>query len=324
MGDSIMLGVEGLRKYFPVTRGIVFRHKVADIKAVDGVEFSIRKGETLGLVGESGCGKTTVGRAILQLVRPMSGEVFLEDINLCHLEKQGLRQMRRRMQLVFQDPVSSLDPRMPVSKIIREPLDIHKLLYKRQRNERVVELLQLVGLEPALLDRYPHELSGGQRQRVGIARALAVEPDFIVCDEPVSALDVSVQAQVINLLVELQRRLSLTYLFISHDLAVVRHISHQIAVMYLGKIVELASSEELCQKPLHPYTQALLNATLVVDPTEESSRQMILLTGDVPSLLNMPTGCSFHPRCPIATDICRRIVPGLKTDDGRSVRCHNA
>lgn len=319
-----MIRVKALCKYYPVTRGIIFRRNVASLKAVDNVSFYIRKGETLGLVGESGCGKTTVGRTILQLIRPTSGDVFLDDVNLCQLKNQDLRQMRRRMQIVFQNPLGSLDPRMPVDRIIQEPLAVHNLLPRIKRSERVAGLLQLVGLESSFLARYPHELSGGQCQRVAIARTLAVNPDFVVCDEPVSALDVSIQAQIVNVFKELQEMLSIAYLFISHDLAVLRHISHRIAVMYLGKIVELAPTEELCQKPLHPYTQALLDAIPVLNPKEGAYQQAVSLMGDVPSLFSIPAGCSFHPRCPIAMDMCRRIVPGLKTvDDRRLVRCHN-
>jgi oligopeptide transport system ATP-binding protein len=321
--NNTLLEVKGLKKYFPVTQGIIFQRKVADIRAVDDVSFSIKRGETLGLVGESGCGKTTVGRTILQLERPTAGEVLFQGEDLCQLDKQSLRRRRRKMQIIFQDPFASLSPRMSVSSIVGEPLQIHRLLEKRKRQERVQELLQVAGLSPSLANRYPHELSGGQRQRVGIARALAVEPDFIVCDEPVSALDVSIQAQIVNLLAELQAEFSLAYLFIAHDLAVVRHISDRIAVMYLGKIVEVASRKDLYENPLHPYTKALLSAVPVPDPVVESKRRRIILGGDVPSPLNPPPGCSFHPRCPVATTECRDIAPRLKdAGGGHWVSCH--
>ncbi|MFN3975326.1 MAG: ABC transporter ATP-binding protein [Dehalococcoidia bacterium] len=310
---NILVDVQNLKMYFPVTRGIIFQRKIADIKAVDDVSFFIRRGETLGLVGESGCGKTTTGRCILQLYRPTSGAVFFEGTDLCKLKPSQLRPLRRKMQIIFQDPYSSLNPRMTAGNIIGEPLIIHKLVRnRREYRERVAELLQVVGLNPYMADRYPHEFSGGQRQRIGVARALAVQPAFIVCDEPVSALDVSIQAQVINLLEDLQSQFNLTYLFIAHDLSVVRHISDRVAVMYLGHIVEIADRRELYENPLHPYTKALLSAVPIPDPIIEAQRERIILTGDVPSPLRPPPGCVFHTRCPIAVEECKRYVPQLQ------------
>ena len=308
-----LLEVNNLKMYFPVTSGLIFQHKVADIKAVDDVTFQIRRGETLGLVGESGCGKTTTGRCILQLYRPTGGEVLFEGQNLNVMKGNELRAMRRKMQIIFQDPYGSLNPRMTCGDIVGEPLIVHKLTSgKGEYRDRVSELLEVVGLNPFMSDRYPHEFSGGQRQRIGIARALAVDPTFIVCDEPVSALDVSIQAQVINLLEDLQDRFGLTYLFIAHDLSVVRHISDRVAVMYLGHLVEIADRIELYENPLHPYTQALLSAVPIPDPVIESKRERIILTGDVPSPMNPPVGCVFHPRCPIAIDDCKLGMPELR------------
>ena len=319
---DVFVDVQHLKMYFPVTSGIVFQKKIADIKAVDDVSFFIRKQETLGLVGESGSGKTTIGRCILQLYRPTAGSVVLDGQNLVALKGGALRAMRRRMQVIFQDPYSSLNPRMSAGNIVGEPLIVHRLVKtKAERKERVAALLSVVGLNPYMADRFPHEFSGGQRQRIGIARALAVRPDFIVADEPVSALDVSIQAQVINLLEELQEQFGLTFLFNAHDLSVVRHISDRIAVMYLGHIVEIASRNELYENPLHPYTKALLSAVPVPDPVTEKQRERILLPGDIPSPLHPPPGCVFHTRCPIAVDDCSRPVPefmsnGLQTDLG--------
>jgi peptide/nickel transport system ATP-binding protein/oligopeptide transport system ATP-binding protein len=304
--DQDLVVVRDLKKYFPVRRGLLQR-VVAWVKAVDGVSFNIRRGETLGLVGESGCGKTTVGRTILRLIEPTAGEVYFEGRNIFALTKSELKALRRDMQIIFQDPYSSLDPRMPVGASIAEGLAVHGIGTPKERMEMVIDLLRKVGLEDYHARRYPHEFSGGQRQRIVIARALALRPKFIVCDEPISALDVSIQAQIINLLKELQEEFHLTYLFIAHNLSVIEHVSDRVAVMYLGKIVELTSREELYRNPLHPYTQALLSAVPIPDPTLE--RERILLKGDVPSPLNPPAGCRFHPRCPVAMAHCAREEP---------------
>ncbi len=350
--ENTLIEVQDLKMYFPVTAGLLLKRKVADIKAVDSISFAVREGETLGLVGESGCGKSTTGRAILQLYRPTAGQVFMSPprytshigtdengasrgeaelapevaqdgpVDLTTLSGRNLRAYRRQMQMIFQDPYASLNPRMSVGSIVSEPMVIHGL-QKGRRKERVRELLETVGLNPYFASRYPHEFSGGQRQRIGIARALAVEPAFIVCDEPVSALDVSIQAQIINLLEDLQADFGLTYLFIAHDLSVVRHISHRIAVMYLGKIVELAQSDRLYENPLHPYTQALISAVPIPDPALERRRERLILTGDVPNPIAPPPGCNFHTRCPIAIDICREEDPDWReVVDDHFVRCH--
>jgi oligopeptide transport system ATP-binding protein len=303
--------------------GFLIQRKVAENKAVDGITFNVKKGETVGLVGESGCGKSTTGRAILQLYKPTGGKVIFDGKDMATLKGEDMRLMRRRMQMVFQDPYASLNPRMSVRDIIGEPLLIHKLGSTAERRERVAELMRIVGLNPYYATRFPHEFSGGQRQRIGIARSLAVSPDFIVCDEPVSALDVSIQAQVINLLEELQEQFGLTYLFIAHDLAVVRHISDRVAVMYLGKMMELSGRNEIYDNPLHPYTKALLSAVPIPDPALERKRERIILTGDVPSSLRPPRGCVFHTRCPIAIDDCRQIIPEWReAEPGHWVACH--
>ncbi len=319
-----LLEVSGLKMHFPITKGIIFQRQVGAIKAVDGINFTMFKGETLGLVGESGCGKSTTGRAILQLYRPTAGDVIFEGKDLTKTKGEELRKMRRRMQMIFQDPYASLNPRMTVGSIIGEPLEVHGIgSTKRERQERVQELLKIVGLNPYFVNRYPHEFSGGQRQRIGVARALAVNPAFIVCDEPISALDVSIQAQIINLLEDLQDELELTYLFIAHDLSVVRHISDRIAVMYLGKIVELADRDELYTNPMHPYTQALLSAVPIPDPSVETQRKRIILEGDVPSPANPPKGCNFSTRCPRVMDICREKDPEfIEHSPGHWVACY--
>ncbi|MCC6298593.1 MAG: dipeptide ABC transporter ATP-binding protein [Anaerolineales bacterium] len=309
--NNVLLRVENLVKHFPIMRG-VFQRQVGAVRAVDGVSFEVKRGETLGLVGESGCGKSTTGRAVLQLHRPTSGNVHFDGADLTQIKGEDLRAMRRKMQMIFQDPYASLNPRMTVGEIIREPLIVHNVATTAEADERVRRLLELVKLNPSFSTRYPHEFSGGQRQRIGIARALALQPSFIVCDEPISALDVSIQAQVVNLLEELQEQFSLTYLFIAHDLSMVRHISDRVAVMYLGVIVELASRDELYEHPLHPYSQALLSAVPVPDPVVEATRQRTILTGDVPSPANPPSGCRFRTRCPIAEAICAESRPEFR------------
>jgi len=322
--SDVLVNVEDLKMYFPVTAGLIFQRKIADVKAVDGISFNVKKGETLGLVGESGCGKSTTGRAILQLYKPTAGNVSFGGTELTLLGAGDMRRMRRRMQMIFQDPYASLNPRMSVGSIIGEPLQIHGLARgNRARKERIQDLMRVVGLNPYYANRYPHEFSGGQRQRIGIARALAVEPDFIVADEPVSALDVSIQAQIINLMEDLQQQFGLTYLFIAHDLSVVRHISDRVGVMYLGKMMELADRNELYENPLHPYTKALLSAVPVPDPSVERTRERIILTGDVPSPLRPPSGCVFHTRCPIAVEECRQAIPEWRdAGGGHLVACH--
>ncbi len=321
-GD-MLLDVRNLVMHFPLTKGIIFQRKVGAVQAVDDISLTVKKGETLGLVGESGCGKSTTGRAILQLYKPTSGSVMFQGRDLTKLSPGEMRPMRRHLQMIFQDPYASLNPRMTVGNIIGEPLQIHKIVQNgKERNERVQELLRVVGLNPYFANRYPHEFSGGQRQRIGIARALAARPEFIVADEPVSALDVSIQAQVVNLLEDLQEEFNLTYLFISHDLSVVRHICDRIAVMYLGKVVEIADRKKLYTNPLHPYTRALLSAVPIPDPVVERKRERIILTGDVPSPINPPTGCRFHTRCPYVMDVCKEKIPPLiQHPEGQQVAC---
>ena len=323
--NGALVQVRDLKMHFPISQGILIQRQVGAIRAVDGISFDIVQGETLGLVGESGCGKSTTGRAILQLYRPTAGEVYFEGQSLTELKGEKLRRMRRRMQMIFQDPYASLNPRMTVGDIIGEPLVVHNISKGKERRERVQELLKVVGLNPYFVNRYPHEFSGGQRQRIGVARALAVNPDFIICDEPISALDVSIQAQIINLLEDLQAEFNLTYLFIAHDLSVVRHISDRISVMYLGKLVELTTREELYENPMHPYTQALLSAVPIPDPVVEEGRHRVILEGDVPSPANPPVGCNFSTRCPVVMDICKEKDPEFKdVGGGHWVACFRA
>ncbi len=320
--NEILVQVRNLKKYFPITRGVFQRH-VGDVKAVDGVSFNIHRGETLGLVGESGSGKTTVGRTMLRLYEPTDGEIIFEDRDLAKLSSGELRNTRQRMQIIFQDPYASLNPRMTVGGIVGEPLEVHRIARGREKRERVQELLRLVGLNPYFVNRYPHEFSGGQRQRIGVARALALNPDLIVCDEPISSLDVSIQAQVVNLLEELQEQMGLTYLFIAHDLSMVRHISDRVAVMYLGKIMELTDRDELYMNPLNPYTQALMSAVPVPDPVVEEDRRRIILEGDIPSPSTPPKGCNFNTRCPVARDICFEEDPTFfEVEPGHYCACH--
>jgi len=319
-----LVTVRGLKKHFPITQGLLIQRQVGAVYAVDGVNFDIYPGETLGLVGESGCGKTTVGRTMLGLYAPTDGEVVIAGHNIRHASKQEWMHIRRKAQMIFQDPFASLNPRWTVSGIVSEPLRVHKLLNTHsERSVRVQELLEMVGLSGRLLNRFPHEFSGGQRQRIGIARALASDPLFIVCDEPISALDVSIQAQVVNLLEDLQDRLGLTYLFIAHDLSMVRHICDRVAVMYLGAIVELGPRDDVYESPLHPYTRALLSAVPIPDPRKDRSRQRIILSGDVPSPIHPPSGCRFHPRCPIAVSRCSTEVPVWRElTPGHWAACH--
>ncbi len=321
--NSVLIRVRNLKKHFPVTRGILIQRQVGAVKAVDGISFDIHRGETLGLVGESGCGKTTTGNTILQLYRPTSGQVLFEDVDLTELKGEPLRRMRRRMQMIFQDPYASLNPRWTIARIVGEPMRVHRLYDRKERLRRVEELLELVQINRLYLNRYPHEFSGGQRQRIGIARALGSDPEFIVCDEPVSALDVSIQAQVVNLLERLQEKLGLTYLFIAHDLSMVRHICHRVAVMYCGVIVELAGRDALYEHPLHPYSQALLSAVPIPDPVKTRARERVILEGDPPSPTDPPPGCRFHTRCSRVGERCRQEPPTLQeVAPGHWVACH--
>ncbi len=322
--SDTVLRVEGLQVHFPITAGALIRRQVGTVKAVDGVSFSVRRGETLGLVGESGCGKSTTGLAVLRMLDITGGRIEFEGEDITHHDRARMRPIRRKMQMVYQDPYGSLNPRMTVADIVGEPLVVHGMASdKAAYRARVAELLRMVGLLPDMAERYPHEFSGGQRQRIGIARALALEPTLLICDEPVSALDVSIQAQVVNLFMELQDRLGLTYIFIAHDLSVVRHISDRIAVMYLGRIAEIATRDQLYKDPLHPYTQALLAAVPIADPEIEATRAADIITGEIPSAVRPPPGCRFHTRCPKAMEVCRSVDPILKErDDGRAVACH--
>jgi oligopeptide transport system ATP-binding protein len=320
--NDVLLKVVDLKMHFPIYRG-VFQRQVGAVHAVDGVSFDVKRGETLGLVGESGCGKSTTGRTILQLYKPTAGEVIFEGTDLVGLKREEMRWMRRQMQMIFQDPYASLNPRMTVSEIVGEPLSVHEVGTGKEIQERVAHLLELVGLNPSFAGRYPHEFSGGQRQRIGVARALALQPSFIICDEPISALDVSIQAQVVNLLEELQEQFNLTYLFIAHDLSMVRHISKRVAVMYLGVIMELANRDDLYLEPLHPYTQALLSAVPIPDPLADINRTRVILEGDVPSPVNPPSGCRFRTRCPIADKICAESRPEFReVKANHFVACH--
>ena len=322
--NEVLLRVEDLKMYFPIYRGVIQR-QVGAVRAVDGVSFDVKRGETLGLVGESGCGKSTTGRAILQLYKPTDGHVYFDGTDLVALKHEEMRWMRREMQMIFQDPYASLNPRMTVGQIVSEPLMVFNVATGKEIEERVKHLLELVKLNPSFDSRYPHEFSGGQRQRIGLARALALQPSFIVCDEPISALDVSIQAQVVNLLEELQEQFNLTYLFIAHDLSMVRHISKRVAVMYLGVIVELAERNDLYANPLHPYSQALLSAVPIPDPIAEAKRKRVILEGDVPSPANPPSGCRFRTRCPIAKEICAQERPAFnELKPGHFVACHFA
>ena len=322
VAPDTLVDVRNLKMYFPVRRGLLIERLVGWVHAVDDISFHVKRGETLGLVGESGCGKSTTGRAIVQLYKPTAGQVYFKGTDLTKVSGKQLRHARREMQMIFQDPFASLDPRMTVGGIIAEPLEIHNLMKGKEREEKVREMLRIVGLNPYFANRYPHEFSGGQRQRIGVARALVLEPEFIVCDEPISALDVSIQAQLINLLEDLQEQYNLTYLFIAHDLAVVRHISDRVAVMYLGKLVEVADRNELYELPLHPYTRALLSAVPVPDPVVERRRSRIILHGDVPSPVTPPSGCRFHTRCPFARADCSESEPPLEeVRPGHFVAC---
>ena len=324
VGSKTLVDVRDLKMHFPLTQGIVLQRVVGYVRAVDGVTFSIERGQTMGLVGESGSGKTTIGRTIVRLYKPTAGQVLFGDQDLAKLDGEPLRQMRRRVQMVFQDPFASLNPRYTIGSLISEPMQVYHVGNTKEIRERTTELLRVVGLRPEYIDRYPHEFSGGQRQRIAVARALAINPEFVIADEPVSALDVSIRAQVLNLLQRLQKQFNLTYLFISHDLSVVRHVADRIAVMYLGKIVELSDRDELYANPQHPYTRALLSAVPIPDPKIEKQRQRIILSGDLPSPINIPRGCRFNTRCPMAQEICREVEPVFERKEGHEhyAACH--
>jgi oligopeptide transport system ATP-binding protein len=324
VASETLLDVRDLKMHFPLTQGIVFQHIIGYVRAVDGVSFSIKRGQTLGLVGESGSGKTTIGRTLVRLYKPTSGQMFFGEQDMATLQGEELRQLRRRAQMIFQDPFASLNPRFTIGSLIAEPMHIYRVASRQEIRERTLELLKVVGLRPEYIDRYPHEFSGGQRQRIAVARALSINPEFVIADEPVSALDVSVRAQVLNLMQRLQSQFNLTYLFVSHDLSVVRHVADRIAVMYLGKIVELADRDELYNFPQHPYTKALLSAIPIPDPQIEKRRQRIILSGDLPSPIHIPKGCRFHTRCPMAQSICREVEPDFERKEGREhyAACH--
>ena len=324
VGTKTLVDVRDLKMYFPLTRGIVIQRVIGYVRAVDGISFSIARGQTLGLVGESGSGKTTIGRTIVRLYKPTAGQILFGDKDLATLSGEELRQVRQRVQMIFQDPFASLNPRFTIGSLIAEPMHIYKIASNAEIRERTLELLRVVGLRPEYIDRYPHEFSGGQRQRIAVARALSINPEFVIADEPVSALDVSIRAQVLNLLQRLQEQFNLTYLFVSHDLSVVRHVADRIAVMYLGKIVELSDRDELYAAPKHPYTKALLSAIPIPDPQIEKRRRRIILSGDLPSPIRIPSGCRFHTRCPMAQDICSQVEPAFEAKEGREhyAACH--
>ena len=324
VATQTLIDVRDLKMHFPLTQGIIFQRVIGYVRAVDGISFSIDRGQTLGLVGESGSGKTTIGRTIVRLYKPTSGQIIFGDKDLAKMEGEELRVARQRVQMVFQDPYASLNPRYTIGSLVSEPMNIYKVASSSEIHERTVELLRVVGLRPEYIDRYPHEFSGGQRQRIAVARALSINPEFIIADEPVSALDVSIRAQVLNLLQRLQQQFNLTYLFVSHDLSVVRHVADRIAVMYLGKIVELSDRDELYSSPKHPYTKALLSAVPIPDPKIEKKRKRIILSGDLPSPINIPSGCRFHTRCPMAQQICREVEPAFEAKEGREhyAACH--
>ena len=324
VASQTLVDVRDLKMHFPLTQGIIVQRVIGYVRAVDGVSFSIGRGQTMGLVGESGSGKTTIGRTIVRLYKPTAGQIMFGDKDMAPMGGEELRQLRRRVQMIFQDPFASLNPRFTIGSLIAEPMHIYRIGSNKEINDRTVELLRVVGLRPEYIDRYPHEFSGGQRQRIAVARALSINPEFVIADEPVSALDVSVRAQVLNLLQRLQQQFNLTYLFVSHDLSVVRHVADRIAVMYLGKIVELSDRDELYASPKHPYTQALLSAIPIPDPKIEKRRQRIILSGDLPSPINIPTGCRFHTRCPMAQQICREVEPPFEAKEGHEhyAACH--